>query len=196
MIFFLHTFTHNCQTSNISCNKSQNLTHWGRVMDICVSDLTSIGSDNGLSPGRRQAIIKTKCWNIVNKTLRNKLQWIFSRNSNIFVQENAFESVVCEKAAILSRPQWVKCLLSGLAVVFAHTIEAKCSVRNEDEHVSEWSTILLPPKVQPILEVWQYLKTSVSSKDISFLLLQIASRTASTCILIAEEYGTCTYWTF
>ena len=27
---------------------------------ICVSDLTSIGSDNGLSPGRRQAIIRTK----------------------------------------------------------------------------------------------------------------------------------------
>ena len=26
---------------------------------ICVSDLTSIGSDNGLSPGRRQAIIWT-----------------------------------------------------------------------------------------------------------------------------------------
>ena len=26
---------------------------------ICVSDLTSIGSDNGLSPGRRQAIIRT-----------------------------------------------------------------------------------------------------------------------------------------
>ena len=27
-------------------------------MHICVSDLTSIGSDNGLSPGRRQAIIR------------------------------------------------------------------------------------------------------------------------------------------
>ena len=26
---------------------------------ICVSDLTTIGSDNGLSPGRRQAIIWT-----------------------------------------------------------------------------------------------------------------------------------------
>ena len=26
---------------------------------ICVSDLTSIGSGNGLSPGRRQAIIRT-----------------------------------------------------------------------------------------------------------------------------------------
>ena len=35
------------------------LTHWGRVTHICVSDLTSIGSDNGLSPGRRQAIIIT-----------------------------------------------------------------------------------------------------------------------------------------
>ena len=35
------------------------LTHWGRVTHICVSDLTIIGSDNGLSPGRRQAIIRT-----------------------------------------------------------------------------------------------------------------------------------------
>ena len=35
------------------------LTHWGRVTHICVSKLTIIGSDNGLSPGRRQAIILT-----------------------------------------------------------------------------------------------------------------------------------------
>ena len=33
------------------------LTHWGRVTHICVSKLTIIGPDNGLSPGRRQAII-------------------------------------------------------------------------------------------------------------------------------------------
>ena len=33
------------------------LTHWGRVTHICVIKLTIIGSDNGLSPGRRQAII-------------------------------------------------------------------------------------------------------------------------------------------
>ena len=36
-----------------------NLTHWGRVTHICVGKLTIIGSDNGLSPGRRQAIIWT-----------------------------------------------------------------------------------------------------------------------------------------
>ena len=33
------------------------LTHWGWVTHICVGKLTIIGSDNGLSPGRRQAII-------------------------------------------------------------------------------------------------------------------------------------------
>ena len=35
------------------------LTLWGRVTHICVSKLTIIGSDNGLSPDRRQAIIWT-----------------------------------------------------------------------------------------------------------------------------------------
>ena len=33
------------------------LTHWGRVTHICVNELTTIGSDNGLSPDRRLAII-------------------------------------------------------------------------------------------------------------------------------------------
>ena len=41
-------------------------------------------------------------------TPRNKLQWNLNRNFNIFIQENAFESVVCETGAILSRPQCVK----------------------------------------------------------------------------------------
>ena len=35
------------------------LTHWGQVMHICISKLIIIGSDNGLSPGRPQAIIGT-----------------------------------------------------------------------------------------------------------------------------------------
>ena len=36
-----------------------------------------------------------------------KFQWIVNRYPNIFIQENAFESVVREMAAILSRPQCV-----------------------------------------------------------------------------------------
>ena len=37
----------------------ENLTHWGWVTHLCITKLTIIGSDNGLSPGRRQAIIWT-----------------------------------------------------------------------------------------------------------------------------------------
>ena len=35
------------------------LAHWGRVTHICVGETTMIGSNNGLWPGRRQAIIWT-----------------------------------------------------------------------------------------------------------------------------------------
>ena len=38
------------------------ITHWGRVTHKCVGNLTIIGSDNVLSPGRRQAIIWTNAW--------------------------------------------------------------------------------------------------------------------------------------
>ena len=48
------------------------ITHWSRVTHICVSKLTTIGSYNGLSPGRRQAIVD---W-----TIDNKLQWNHNRN--------------------------------------------------------------------------------------------------------------------
>ena len=44
-------------------------THWGRVTHICVSKLTIIGSDNGLSPGRRQAIIWTSAGILLIRTL-------------------------------------------------------------------------------------------------------------------------------
>ena len=93
----------------------------GWEMHICVSKQTIIGSDNGLSPYRRQAIIVSlsapshylnQCWYIVNWTLRNKLQWNFNRNSNIFFQKNALENVVCLIASISSRPQWVKGFLT------------------------------------------------------------------------------------
>ena len=60
--------------------------HWGRIMHICVSKLSIIGSNNGLSPG---------------------LQWHFHRNSYIFIQGSPFENVVWKMAAILPLPQYV-----------------------------------------------------------------------------------------
>ena len=34
-----------------------------------------------------------QCWNIINWTLGNKLQWNYNRNFHIFIHENAFENV-------------------------------------------------------------------------------------------------------
>ena len=42
-----------------SVQRTHILTDWGWVTHISVVNLTNIGSDNGLSPGRRQAIIWT-----------------------------------------------------------------------------------------------------------------------------------------
>ena len=49
------------------------LTLWGRVTHICVSKLTIIGSDNGLSPGRRQAIIWTNIGILLTEPLGTNL---------------------------------------------------------------------------------------------------------------------------
>ena len=54
------------------------LTHWGRVTHICVIESTIIGSNNGLSPGRRQAIIWTNDWILLIGTLGTKFSEILS----------------------------------------------------------------------------------------------------------------------
>ena len=53
-----------------------NLTHWGRVSHICVSKLTIIGLDNGLSPGRRQAIIWTNAGLLLIRPLESNFSEI------------------------------------------------------------------------------------------------------------------------
>ena len=45
------------------------LTHWGRVTHICVGKLTIIGSDNGLLPGRCQAITWTNAGILLIRSL-------------------------------------------------------------------------------------------------------------------------------
>ena len=62
------------------------LTHWGRVTHICVGNLTIIGSVNGLSPGRRQAII----WNNAGLLLIEPLGTDFSEIS-IGIQTFSFQ---------------------------------------------------------------------------------------------------------
>ena len=56
--------------------RSSCLTQWGRVTHICVSKLTIIGSDNGLSPDRRQAIIWTNAGLLLIRPLGTNLSEI------------------------------------------------------------------------------------------------------------------------
>ena len=78
------------------------------VQHICISDLGQHWFRLWLVACSAPSHDLNQCWLIVNWTLRNKLQWNLNRNSIIFIQEIAFECVVCEMAAILSRPQCVK----------------------------------------------------------------------------------------
>ena len=54
---------HHCESIVYVCQLTVtyhvSLTHLGRVTLICVSKQTNTGSDNGLLPGRHQAIIWT-----------------------------------------------------------------------------------------------------------------------------------------
>ena len=83
------------------------LTHSDRVTHICVSKLTIIGSVNGLSPGRRQAIIWTNAGIVLIGPLR-----INFNETSIEIHTFSFKKIHLKlssgkMATILSRPQCV-----------------------------------------------------------------------------------------
>ena len=75
------------------------LTHWGRAMHICVNKLTTIGPDNGLSPGRRQAII----WTIAGILLIGPLGTNFSEIL-IGIQTFSFKKMRLKMSSAKWRP--------------------------------------------------------------------------------------------
>ena len=75
------------------------LTHWGRVTHICVGKLTTIGSDNGLSPGRRQAII----WINAGILLIGPLETNFSEIL-IGIQTSSFKKIHLKMSSAKWRP--------------------------------------------------------------------------------------------
>ena len=74
---------------------------------ICVGKLPIIGSDNGLSLIRRQAIIWTNAGILLNGHLGTNFNEILIGIQTFFILEIAFENVVCKMTSILSRPKWV-----------------------------------------------------------------------------------------
>ena len=95
-------------------------THRGRVMHIYVSKLTIIGSDNGLSPGRRQAII----WANSGILLIGPFGTNFSE---ILIEIHAF-SFRKMHLKMSSGKWWPFCL--GLNVNSLATGRSRCNFRN------------------------------------------------------------------
>ena len=75
------------------------LTHCGRVTHICIDKLTNIGLDNGLSPGRRQAII----WNNAAILLIGPLGTVFSEIL-IVIHTFSFKKMHLKMASVKWRP--------------------------------------------------------------------------------------------
>ena len=75
------------------------LTLWGRVTHICVGKLTIIGSDNGLSPGRHQAIIWTNAGILLIRPLGTNFSEILSG-----IQTFSFKKIYLKMSSAKWRP--------------------------------------------------------------------------------------------
>ena len=75
------------------------LTHWGRVTHMCLSKLTILGSDNGLSPGRLQATIWTNAAILLIGTLGTNFIEIL-----IGIQTFSFKKMLLKMSSVKWRP--------------------------------------------------------------------------------------------
>ena len=110
-------------------------------MHICISNQTTIGSDNGLLPGWLQAIIWTNAGILLIWPLGTNCSEIFIGHSNILIQENAFENVVCKMLAIWPQPQCVKWSHSPVTILF-HTTSTRSLSYSSWYNNFDWIRIL------------------------------------------------------
>ena len=124
------------------------LTHWGRVTHISVVELTIIGTKNGLSPRRRQAIIWTNASILLIGPLGTKFSDIL-----IEILRVSFKKIRLKGSSAKWRPY---CL--GLNVLIKTAIA--CNSRKTNPHKwshrlqrgvfwSFWSLIM-------VSQIWQY----------------------------------------
>ena len=84
-----------------------NWPHWGRVMHICVGKITIIGSNNGLSPRHRQAIIWANAGTLLIRTLGTNFSEILSKIHTFSAKKMHMKMSSADMLAILSHPQCV-----------------------------------------------------------------------------------------
>ena len=103
------------------------LTHWGRVTQICVSNLTIIGSDYGLSPDRRQAIIWTNAGILLIGPLGTNFSEILSD-----VQSFSFKKMHLKMSSAKWRPFYLG--LNVLNTSLRHDLYYKIKTSTNQQH--------------------------------------------------------------
>ena len=99
-------------------NYTTKLTRWGQVKNMCVGKLIIIvASDNGLLPGRRQAIIWNNAGIFLIGPLEINLGEMFIEII-IFIEENTFENA----SEILSISSWPQCVNDITMYEVKHTL--------------------------------------------------------------------------
>ena len=88
------------------------LTYWGRVTHICVAYLTTIASDNGLSPRRRQAIIWTNAGILLIRRLGTNYSEILIEIHTFSFKKMHLKMSSAKRRPFLVLANWLLVLLS------------------------------------------------------------------------------------
>ena len=137
------------------------LTHWSRVTHICFSKLTIIGSDDGLLPGRHQAIIWTNAGILLIGPLRTNFSEIlieiytFSftemlRSSGSIANTDTMSKNIRQwfNARGFSYSHWCLIQLRCAAVAFDHTflvLDLSSNMHPSDSFISHYTGSVIVP---------------------------------------------------
>ena len=105
---------------------SRTLTQWGRMTHICASKLTTIGPDNGLSPGRRQAITWTNAGLLPVELVRTNFSKIRSRIISFSLKKMHLK---------MSSAKWRQFCL-GLNVL--RVFKSNCKQKSQNDRMMPW----------------------------------------------------------
>ena len=149
---------------NLACKR---LTHWGRVMHICVCKLTIIGSDYGLSPGRRQAIIWTNVAIWLIRTLGTNFSEILNKiHTSIFKKMHLKMSSAKWRPFCLSLNVLVDIEMPPSIQVPPHGLTSsvqRCA--SSGPTCSIWTSTRAPQQISSLGTIWTNLPSSMGQRS-------------------------------
>ena len=166
------------------------LTHWGRVPHICVGKTTIIGSDNGLSPGQRQAIIWTNAGILLIGTLGTNFGEIL-----IECHSFPFKKMHKKMSSGKWRPSWLG--LIGLTHWGLATHIISLSTGSSLVWEMVWHLIGTKPFPEPMKTYCELYSCKTNLSEILFILKNKflnAFLWMEVCILNVDFTAICPHW--